>query len=241
MPPASSEQTPGRVLSLHRYPVKSLGGEGLERATFDLRGLAGDRFWSVRDEDGKLGSGKSSRRFRRMEGLLSLLARYDGDVPVIDFGGGRELRGDDPGIHEALSAYVGRPVRLSAEEVVPHFDDGPVHLLTTASLSGVHRGVGELVDVRRFRPNLVIETPDGPDFPENAWVGRRLAIGGEVVLEVTAPMPRCVMVTLAQRGLPDDPRVLRAVTAANEADLGVVADVVAAGVVTLGDELRLLD
>jgi len=69
----------GRVASLHRYPVKSLAGESLAAVEVDARGLAGDRAWAVRDPDGKLGSGKSSRRFRKMDGLLLLSGAYDGD------------------------------------------------------------------------------------------------------------------------------------------------------------------
>ena len=124
----------GHVAALHRYPVKSLTGETLARADVDCRGLAGDRLWAVRDPDGKLGSGKSSRRFRRMDGLLALRATYDGQVPVVEWPDGRRLRGDDPAVDDALSAHVGRPVSLGREADVPHFDDGPVHLVTTATV-----------------------------------------------------------------------------------------------------------
>src|SRR5690349_10610437 len=107
MPVAQSTQL-GPVTAVLRYPVKSLAGEALERATIDGRGLVGDRLWCVRDPDGKLGSGKSTRRFRKMEGLLDLVATYDGDVPVIGYPDGRTLRGDDPDVHAALSRHVGR-------------------------------------------------------------------------------------------------------------------------------------
>ena len=43
----------------------------------------GDRVWAVQDAAGKLGSGKNSRRFTRILGLLSLTARYDDGVPVV--------------------------------------------------------------------------------------------------------------------------------------------------------------
>ena len=70
----------GRLTSIRRYPVKSMTGEVLDSADVEHRGLAGDRLWSLRDPDGKFGSGKSSRRFRAMPGLMDLVARYDGDV-----------------------------------------------------------------------------------------------------------------------------------------------------------------
>jgi uncharacterized protein YcbX len=88
----TSHGTTGRIAAVHRYPVKSLSGEALAEALLDERGLVGDRLWSVRDPDGKFGSGKSNRRFRRMDGLLALTAEHDGDVPVVTFPDGRRLR-----------------------------------------------------------------------------------------------------------------------------------------------------
>ncbi len=224
----------GRVAALFRYPVKSLVGEELEEVDVDRRGVHGDRLWSVRDPDGKLGSGKSSRRFRRMDGLLALSAAYDGDVPVLAFPDGNLLRGDDDAIHGALSEHVGRPVRLEREERVSHFDEGPLHLVTTASLERVARARGRDVDVRRPRANLLVESTD----LEADWAGRRLAIGDEVVVQVLYPMPRCVMLDLPQRGLGAEQGLLRTVTETNLGELGVVADVVAAGHVRRGDLVR---
>lgn len=224
------------IASLHRYPVKSLVGERLEVADVVERGLRGDRLWAVRDEDGKLGSGKSSRRFRKMEGLLDLVASYDGDVPLVRFPDGRVVRGDDAGIDATLSAHVGRSVSLAHESDVSHFDDGPVHLVTTSSLRAVAQRLGEPVDPRRFRPNLVVDTGELVGMVEDRWVGHRLQVG-EVVLEVAARMPRCVMVNLPQVGL-DAARVLDAVTDLNDADLGVLATVVTPGRVRVGDQVR---
>ena len=229
----------GRLAGIRRYPVKSLTGEELDHVDVETRGLAGDRLWSLRDPDGKLGSGKSSSRFRRMEGLLDLVARYDGDVPVIELPDGRAVRGDDPAVHEAMSSYVGRPVTLEREGAVSHFDDGPVHLVTTSSLATLARHHGQQVDVRRFRPNLLLDTSDADGFVEQGWLGRRVAVGDAVMLEVVAPMPRCVMVTQAQRDLPPDDGLLRRVTDVAGMNLGVLAEVVATGRVAVGDAVRL--
>jgi uncharacterized protein YcbX len=173
-----------------------------------------------------------------MEGLLDLVASYDGDVPVVTFPDGRGLRGDDPAIHEALSAHVGRPVTLGREGVVSHFDDGPVHLVTTASLRAVGEVLGERVDPRRFRPNLVVDTGDLVGLVEDGWVGGRLQLG-EVVLEVVARMPRCVMVNLSQVGL-GATRVLDVVGDLNDANLGVLATVVTPGRVRVSDGVDLV-
>lgn len=237
----------GQVAALWRYPVKSLVGERLSGAHVDARGLDGDRLWSVRDPDGKLGSGKSTRRFRRMDGLLALSAEYDGAVPVVRFPDGRTLRGDDPAVHAALSAHVGRPVSLAREQTVSHFDEGPLHLVTTATLARLERARGEAVDPRRLRPNLVVSTgaddhgtagrEDG--WVEDGWVGRRVRVGERLVLRIRDRMPRCVMVNLPQIGLGADRHLLAQITQANDGALGVVADVEQPGPVSLGDPLRL--
>jgi uncharacterized protein YcbX len=218
--------------------VKSLLGERVDSVVVDGRGVVGDRLWSVRDPDGKLGSGKTTRRFRRMDGLLELSARYDGDVPVITFPGGQVARGDDPAVHAALTDHVGRPVTLAREEAVSHFDEGPLHLVTTASLGTVARAHGHPVDVRRTRANVVIGW-EGEGFPELGWPGRRLLVGLEVVLRVTGVMPRCVMVNSAQEELPVDGSLLRDLTEVSAGALGVVADVEQGGSVAVGDEVRL--
>jgi hypothetical protein len=126
-------------------------------------------------------------------------------------------------------------------------DVAPVTLLTTASLRAAARlhPAGDW-DPRRFRPNLLLDV-EGDDFAENDWNGRRLTVG-EVVLEVTFPTPRCVMITLAQEELPTDREVLRTLARHNRVDienagrftcLGAYATVVEAGPVAVGDPVRL--
>ena len=100
----------------------------------DARGVRGDRQFAVRSADGKLGSGKNSRRFRHIEGLFTFRARLAGEWPEITFPDGRRLRADDPAIDSALTAVLGTPVTLAREEGVLHFDDSPIHLVSTASL-----------------------------------------------------------------------------------------------------------
>jgi MOSC domain-containing protein len=228
----------GTVRSLHRYPVKSLAGESLRRVGVEERGVVGDRLWAVLDHDGRLGSGKSSRRFRRMDGLLRLTATLDGEVPVVGFPDGRRLAADGLAATEAMSAYVGRPVSLGRERDVPHHDEGPVHLVTTSSLAAACDALGGDVPAARMRPNLVLDTGPEAALLEDAWAGRRLAIGGEVVLDVRDRMARCVMVGLGQVDLPREPRLLGTLAALNETCLGVVLDVVVGGTVSVGDEVR---
>src|SRR5207244_3224194 len=80
------------------------------------------------------------------------------------------------------------------------FDCAVVHLLTTATLDRLRELYPQgRFEVRRFRPNIVVEPASGEKkFVENDWIGHTLAIGDEVRLNITGPCSRCVMTTLAQ-------------------------------------------
>lgn len=96
-------------------------------------------------------------------------------------------------------------------------------------------------EVRRFRPNLVVASPHGePRFVENEWIGRTLAIGEQLRLQITGPCARCVMTTLPQGDLPEDSGILRTAVQHNRAAVGVYATVLAPGRVMRGDQVRLL-
>lgn len=123
-----------------------------------------------------------------------------------------------------------------------YFDAFPLHVVTTASLGDLARiAPDSVVDVRRFRPNLVVRAEPGDEpFPERRWVGRRLAVG-EVELDIVTGCPRCVVITRDSPGLPADRALMRTVVKEAGQDIGVYATVARAGTVRVGDEVRLLD
>lgn len=221
--------------------MKSMGGERLETAHFARRGVDGDRAWAVYGADGKIGSGKTTRRFRRMPGLLSLSASTDDDGAVwVRFGDGTLLRVDDPETAGLVGEVVGEPVTLARETSVSHFDDAPVHLVSTASLSWLAAlRPKDLVDSRRVRPNVVVAI-DGSGQPEVAWTGAVVGLGATRVV-VAKPTERCVMVTMAQPGgVGFAPGILRELEAHSDACLGVYARVIADGDLRMGDGVGLV-
>ncbi len=224
------------VVELWRYPVKSLLGEELGEVEIEERGVVGDRLYAVTDREGKLGSGKATSRFRRLDGLFELRARFGEGQPVVTLPDGRELAAGDPELDAFLSERYGDDLRVSREDTVPHHDAAPLHLLTRSSLGWLATRLPESqIDRRRFRPNVLLEV-EGEGLVEDAWVGSCFALGGAVV-RVTDRTDRCVMTTNPQSELPKDPAVLRAVTELNDACLGVFAAVEQAGVVRVGDRL----
>ncbi len=122
-----------------------------------------------------------------------------------------------------------------------YFDGYELHLLSTAAVSSFARCVPDsAIDVRRFRPNVVLDTGDAPGYPEFDWVGRHLRIGA-VVIRVALPMSRCVMTTLPQGDLPRDSSIMRALVRETGMDLGVAIDVVEPGRIEIGDRVEIVD
>ena len=228
-----------QLTEIRRYPVKSMLGEVVSAAEVGQRGVAGDRLWAVRDPDGKFGSGKNTRRFRRMPGLFRFRAYAAEPVPVVELPDGRRFTADDAAGHRAVSEVLGRTVTLAREAAVPHHDEGPVSLLTTASvraltrLSGGESGGAE-IDPLRFRANLLIDLP-GSGFAEDCWPGRRLRVGTGVVLRVVQPLTRCVMIDMAQDGAGERKDLLKVLAEHHEMTFGVFAAVEQQGRVAAGD------
>lgn len=226
--------TNARVTRLWRYPVKSMMGEECASLEVDGRGATGDRLFAVRDADGKFGSGKTTRRFRRIDGLLGFRAAYEAGVPRVTFPDGRALLASDPSVDAALSGALGQSVTLVREAAISHMDAGPLHLLTTASLAWLQALLPDArVDDRRFRPNVLIDIAARAHV-ERTWLGRVVHVG-QVTLRIRGLTERCVMVNLPQAGLPEDPRLLRTLGHDSGPHFGVYAEVLAAGTIHRGD------
>jgi MOSC domain-containing protein len=228
----------GSVVSLWRYPVKSMMGEELPVSEVTDRGLLGDRAYAVVDaSDGKVASAKNPRKWPRMfefraafaAPLSPVLALPEVRVTLAD---GSEVTSADPDHDKALSRAFGRAVTLeaadparrdlagppipqprpaTAEEYWPDmegldyrdtvtdfdlpegtfFDCAVVHVLTTTTLDRLRALYPQgRFEVRRFRPNIVLDVPaESPGFVENGWIGRTIQLGEHVVLRVTEPCP----------------------------------------------------
>jgi uncharacterized protein len=273
----------GRVVSLWRYPVKSMLGEELNSSYVTERGLVGDRAYALVDQEtGKVASAKNPRKWGK---LFDFRAAFIEDTqqqvdeniipPVrITFPDGTHIySSDQDNIDHTLSSVLGREVRLmratnlekpSYEEYWPDidglaqrekvtdeamppqtfFDIAVIHLFTTSTINRLRELYPEgRFEVRRFRPNIVVESTSEEkkkDFIENSWVGKKLMIGEDIVLRVTGPCTRCVMITLPQGDLPKDLGILRTVAQYNRVTAGVYATVHGGeGTIRRGDLVRL--
>jgi uncharacterized protein len=130
------------------------------------------------------------------------------------------------------------------------FDYAALHLLTTSSIAAMQHHYPEgRFEVRRFRPNVMIDTSGQEGFVENDWVGKVIKLGDTLRLQVTDPCPRCVMPTLAQGDLPQDNGIFKNGIAKNKPmvpfagkelpSVGVYARVLTPGRVKRGDAISI--
>ena len=200
----------GSVVSLWRYPVKSMMGEELNAAEVTDRGLLGDRAYALRDpSNGKVVSAKNPRKWGRLFDFRAALAespRAGAKIPPvrITLPNGDIVTSEQGDLDKVLTNALGREVTFataapetpSLEEYWPDmeglahretvtdeampagtfFDLAVAHVLTTATIDRLRELYPQgRFEVRRFRPNIVVEPAAGEkNFVENAWIGHTL-------------------------------------------------------------------
>jgi uncharacterized protein YcbX len=231
-----------RVSALWRFPVKSMRGESIEVADLDVRGVVGDRRFGV--ADAVTGVVLTAKRHPVL--LQGAASWKDGEVVVRDTDGC--VLADD----EALSAWVGQPVRLVAGDpavashyqgLADNFDDASAAVAWQGPLGAFHDSSRRQVslvsvpaldgwDLRRFRMNVLLD-----EAGDDVLVGTRIRIG-TVSLAVVKQIDRCVMVTGAQAGgVQRDLDVLRTIHRERDGCVGVGALVETVGHIAVGDEV----
>ncbi|MEQ1699671.1 MAG: MOSC domain-containing protein [Ilumatobacteraceae bacterium] len=121
------------------------------------------------------------------------------------------------------------------------YDCYPLMIMSTSALRSMATAVPDsVIDVRRFRPSLVIDTGDADGHPEFAWSGQRFSLGTAVV-EVINDCPRCAAITReVTPDVPADRAILRHVVKDLGQAVGVYARVLQPGTITVGDRLTPL-
>ena len=218
------------ITGLFAYPVKGCAGIALAAAELTARGLAHDRRWMVVNPAGRF---QSQRELPRLATLRPRLADGElrlalGDaaeltVPVADLGEPLSVvvwddavpaLAVDPEVDRALSAWLGKPVRLvrfpervsrpcdpeyAPEGAHTGFADAfPLLVTSEGSLGELNMALAaagaQPVPMSRFRPNLVLGgVPAGGEDRR-----RTLQIDGAVALALVKRCDRCVVTTIDQ-------------------------------------------
>lgn len=121
-----------------------------------------------------------------------------------------------------------------------YFDAYPISIMSQQSLATMNQLEGESrFDVRRFRPNLLVDIPDTEHpFPEQAWVGKTLSIGN-LTLKIEMTCPRCSMTTHGFDDLPRDTEIMRKLVDHSDGNLGIYASVERLGQISLEDHIAI--
>ena len=172
------------------------------------------------------------------DGALEHFRRGPGDSadPLTEL---RGIFGREP--DEPLPNFSAFPPEVAEFESPPgtHHDCWPLMVMSTSAMAALASALPDsVVDIRRFRPSLVVDTGDVEGHPEFSWSGRTARVGSAVV-EFLSPCPRCVMVTRAiDDTVGEDRAVLRHIVRDLDQNVGVYARIVQPGAIVTGDAVE---
>lgn len=162
----------------------------------------------------------------------------DSSDPIAEI---RAVMGREP--DEPLPDFSIFPPEIAEYESPPgaYYDAFPLMIMTTSTLRSLQTALPQsVIDVRRFRPSLLIDTGDDPGYPEFGWSKGTLLTIGSATIEVDARCPRCVMPTREiSAELPEDRSILRYIVRELDQNLGVYARVRSGGTIAAGDAVRI--
>jgi len=204
---------------LWRYPVKSMAGEQIQRATLTDLGVPGDRLVWVRGPEGV----RTARRQYQLLGLRGTLSP-EGEVLV----NGHPW--DSPVAAELVRAAAGEDAWLERAPTGYQFDILPLLVATDGAVAAFGR------DIRRLRPNLLISGVDGMD--ETTWEGAELIIG-DAIIELDSLRGRCPMTTVDPDTITRDPAVLKDIGRRFGGRLALNAAVGRGGEIVVGNPVTL--
>ena len=252
----------GRISAIFRYPVKSMAGEILEVARLSWHGIEGDRRLAFRRLSDKsnfpwlTASKLPQLLLYKPFGLDSNANSKNGErLPThVRTPDGKEYELGSNELREEISSRYGGDVELMN---LKHgiFDESPISVISLGTVHAVARESGrgvDFCDLRRFRPNIVIETPlaaiGAEPFAENRWVGRTLIFGeagsGAVPIAsigITMKDERCVMVNFDPDTGERDSEVMKTVVRLNQNYAGVYGTVVRTGELRVGQVVTLAE
>lgn len=234
----------GRIQSVFRYPVKSMGGQSLGTSRLGWHGLEGDRRFAFR----RIGvrGGFPWLTATRLPELVSYRVEDAVSDPSARSGlrviapDGEAFALDAPALSQRLSVAHGAEVDFMH---LKHgiFDEASVSLISAQTIAHLGSEAGTRLDPRRFRPNLLLDTFEDEPYAEDAWVGRRLVIGSSTgaALWLTQRDPRCAIVNLDPDTAAAEPKVLETIVRSRRNLAGIYGATVRPGEVSPGATVYL--
>jgi uncharacterized protein len=235
----------GHVEALFRYPVKSMRGERLEVAELGWHGIEGDRRLAFRRIDDR--SGFPFLTASKLPDLVLFTPHHredgaQGDLPTHV----RTPEGEDmPVFGEDLATEVGRRYGAPLQMMqLRHgiFDEASISVIASDTVREIGRLAGLSLDVRRFRPNVLVRLLRPAPFQEDEWLSRVLSFGegdDTPCISVTQRDVRCGMLNLDPDSASPAPEVMKAVVRANQNNSGIYGVVTRIGRLAVGQTIFL--
>ena len=253
---------PITVTALSVSAVKATRLRLVDRIELDELGAQGNRVFHVIDDRGRMINGKMVGELTQVvadyeldSGVLGLVfpdgteardeVRYGGTVRARFFSHEVNARALLGPWDEALSSFIGRPLRLARAEIaVDRGRGGAVSLVSRGSLRRLAQTNGDdSIDARRFR--MLVEVDGIDPHVEDGWVGRRVRIGSALVA-VNGHVGRCLITSRdPDTGQVDLPTLDMLGTYRRDLDtteplpFGIYGAVVEPGAVSVGDAVAL--
>ena len=206
--------------ALYVHPIKGCAGTPVAELQIDARGGAvGDRGWAVVDAEGAVTWLGAWPRLALVQPAFAddgLVLQAPGAAAIATPAAAElapcrvKMWNDVRARHDSFAAgdagdavaawlerVAGAPLRLVKLEEAVHAREGnnALHLVFAPSVAAVQAQWPQAVDLRRFRPNIVLSLPadDSDEFIEEslaalAWLGE-----GQTRLDVTGPCIRCIV------------------------------------------------
>ena len=235
----------GRIEALFRYPGKSMSGERLDGVQLGWHGLDGDRRLALRRMDDRSGfpwlSASELPDLLRFTPLRHSDATH-ADLPtLVCTPEGEKL----PVFGKDLAAEIGRrrgaPVQMMQLRN-GIFDEASISVIASDTVREIGRLSGRSLDVRRFRPNVVVQLLQPVPFQEDEWLGGVVSFGEESdgpAITVTLRDLRCSMVNLDPDSAISAPEVLKTIARANQSHAGIYGAVTRVGWLAVGQAIYL--
>ncbi|MGA2136139.1 MAG: MOSC N-terminal beta barrel domain-containing protein [Bryobacteraceae bacterium] len=236
----------GHVEAIFRYPVKSMRGERLEAAELGWHGLDGDRRLAFRRIGDR--SGFPWLTASKLPDLLRFAPQrcedgaQQGDLPThIRTPDGEEMTVFGQDLATEVGHRYGSPVQMMQ---LKHgiFDEANISVIASDTVREIGRLAGRSLDVRQFRPNVVVRLLRSVPFQEDEWLGGVLSFGegdDAPAITVTLRDVRCSMVNLDPDLASPAPEVLKAVVRANQNNAGIYGAVARIGRLAVGQTIHL--
>lgn len=253
------------VTALSTTPIKGTQVHSTRQLELDVEGARGNRSFYVIDERDRMVNGKHFGELQKVvadfeveSGELELRlpdrppvagpATLGGEITTRFFSGPRRGQLVEGPFAAALSEFVGQPLRLvgGAGSAVDRGRRGGASLISRASLAQLAEIAGDGgLDARRFRMLIEIDGVDA--HAEDAWIGRRTAVG-DAVVAWHGHVGRCLTTGRdPETGVSDLPTLdllgsyRRDLDTTERLPFGIYGEVLEPGRVCVGDPVRLLD